>query len=56
MTMKIDSSACKIPKKGNGEDSFPDMKKVLLPLVITDKDPTNKDNSIVCELHSIVHW
>ena len=52
MTMKIESSACKIPKK-NGEDSFTDMKKALLPLVITDEDTVNKNNSIVCKLRSI---
>ena len=51
--MKIDSSACKIPKKGSGGDSLAGMKKVLLPLAITDKDPVNKDNSIVCALPSI---
>ena len=29
------------------------MKKALLPLVITDEDPINKDNSIVCEPCSV---
>ena len=48
MTMKIDSSAYKIPKKGRGGESFIDMKKALLPLVITDKDPVNNFRQLYC--------